>query len=181
MNHEQSEFEKKNLLKDIFSEIDISKKAPLAVSFLQKYKTPFKELFNILRQFEHSEDALQLVANSLYLEDDIQKFMLNYFVESKSDIQALPLKEHFIAKNVFVEDLTYKFKDDVLVVDGNYNLAFQFEHDVPEELKDKPNFNREPMFGDFVITIDENKILTIEDLSIGEEIDGQIFKGNFNT
>jgi len=179
MNHEQSESEKKNLLNEIFSEINISKKALLAISFLQKYKTPFKELFSILRQFERSKDALQLVGNSLNLEDDIQKFMLNYFIISKSDIQALPLKEHFIAKNVFVEDLAYEFKDDVLVVEGDYNLAFKFEHEVPDELKNEPHFNRDPMFGEFSMTIDKNKNISIEDLSIGEEIDGQIFLGSF--
>src|SRR5665213_2666543 len=124
-----------NFYKDISSEMDASKKVRLAISFLQKYKTPFQDSLSILRQFEHSEEALQSVGNCLNLEDDIQKFMLNYFIESKSDIQALPLKEHFIAKNVFVEDLEYEIKEDFLVVYGKYNLAFEFEHEVPEELK----------------------------------------------
>ncbi len=166
-------------LKDVSSEMDISKKVSLAISFLQKYKTPFEDLLSILMQFEHSEEALQSVGNFLNLEDDIQKFMLNYFIESKSDVQAIPLKEHFIAKNVFVEDLVYKINEDVLVVDGNYNLAFKFEFEVPEEMKNEPHFNREPMFGEFVMTFDKNKKIAIEELSIGEEIDGQVFIGSF--
>src|ERR1035438_5675415 len=147
--NEQSKFEKEILLKDISLEMDISKKVRLAISFLQKYKTPFQDSLIILRQFENLEEALQLVGNCLNLEDDIQKYILNYFIESKSDIQALPLKEHFIAKKVFVEDLVYEIEEDFLVVYGNYNLSFKFEHEVPEELKNEPHFNREPMFGEF--------------------------------
>jgi len=172
-------FDRKELLKDISSEIDIPKKMRLAISFLQKYKVPFRDSFSILGQFEHSEEALQAVGNCLCLEDDIQKFMLNYFIESKSDIQALPLKEHFIAKNVFVEDLEYEINRDVLVVYGSYNLAFKFEYKVTEEQKNDSHFNREPMFGEFVMTIDKNKKMEIENPSIGEEVDGQIFMGSF--
>jgi hypothetical protein len=168
-----------SVLKRITVEADISKKVQLAISFLQSNKTSPQDSLQILKQFEHTEDALQLVGNSLDLENDIQIFLLNYFIESKSDVQALPLKEYFIAKNVFVEDLSYDFNNDVLVVDGKYNLSFQFEHEVPEEMKDLPHFNREPMFGEFVISIDKNKKITVEDISIGEEIDGQVFMGSF--
>src|ERR1700690_4158220 len=126
-NREQSKFNKENLLKDISSEMDISKKVLLAISFLQKFKTPFQDSLRVLKQFESSEEALQSVCRCLNLKDEIQKSMLSYFIESKSDIQALPLKEHFIAKEVFVEDLEFKIDGDVLVVFGSYNLAFKFE------------------------------------------------------
>lgn len=178
VNQDQSKYEKVKLFKDITTETDLSKKVPLAISFLQKFKTPFKETLSVLNQFEHSEEELQRVCNCLNLKDDIEKFMLNYFIESKSDIQALPLKEHFIAKKVLVEDLAYEINQDMLRVDGNYNLAFEFEHEVPEELKNEPHFNREPMFGEFVMTLDQYKKMVIENPSIGEEFDGRIFMGS---
>jgi hypothetical protein len=119
------------------------------------------------------------MCEKLGLKDDIQKSLLNYFIESKDDLQALPMKEHFVAKEILVEDLEYEISDDVLRVDGNYVLSFKFEHEVPEEMKDMPHFNPQPMFGEFIMTIDKNKKIAIEEPSIGEEIDGQIFMGSF--
>src|SRR5579872_6745088 len=60
-NREHSEFEKVNLFKDISSEMDLSKKVLLAISFLQKFKTPFQDSLRVLKQFESSEEALQSV------------------------------------------------------------------------------------------------------------------------
>ena len=179
VDREQSKFDKEKLLKDISSEMDISKKALLAISFLQKFKTPFEEALRVLKQFESSEEALQSVCRCLNLKNEIQKSMLSYFIESKSDIQALPLKEHFVANKVFVEDLEYKIDRDDLVVYGSYNLAFKFEYEVPEENKNDSHFNREPMFGEFVMTIDKNMKMVMENPSIGEEVDGQLFMGSF--
>jgi hypothetical protein len=85
--------------------MDMAKKARPAISFLQKHKTPFRDSLSVLRQFENLEEALQSVGNCLDLEDDIQKFMLNYFIESQSDIQALPLKRHFIAGKLPIKRL----------------------------------------------------------------------------
>jgi len=53
-------FEKENLLKDISSEMDMSKKVRLAISFLQTFKPPFQDSLNVLKQFEHSEETLQV-------------------------------------------------------------------------------------------------------------------------
>jgi hypothetical protein len=176
---EESRNLKKSLLSEIFLEKDISKKVNLAISFIEKFKTSFQDSLSILKQFEQSENALKLMCEKLGLKDDIQKSLLNYFIESKDDLQALPMKEHFVAKEILVEDLEYEISDDVLRVDGNYVLSFKFEHEVPEEMKDMPHFNPQPMFGEFIMTIDKNKKIAIEEPSIGEEIDGQIFMGSF--
>ena len=92
--------------------------------------------------------------------------------ESKQKIQSYPLKEHFVTKEVFVKNLSYKINGDALFVEGDYDLKLEFEHEVPEELKNEPHFYREPMFGDFEVTIDRDKKITIEDRSIGENFDG---------
>ena len=39
VNQDQSKYEKVKLFKDITTETDLSKKVPLAISFLQKFKT----------------------------------------------------------------------------------------------------------------------------------------------
>jgi len=178
-SRKQSESSEEALLKSISLEKDISKKAALIISLIHKFKIAFQDFFAVLGQLQTSEEVVQSVCEKSTLKDDIQAAFLNYFRESKSDIQALPLKEHFLAKAVSVKDLTYEFVEGELHVSGNYDIEFEFEFEVPDEHKHLPHFSRDPMFGDFEVTIDKDKKMTFENPNIGEDDDEMLYMGPF--
>lgn len=178
-NSEQSGPSLEGLLKKIISEKDISKKVALATSFIQTFEASFQDLLEVLKLFQHSENAVQSVCEKSKLKDDVNKSLLNYFLESKNEIQLLPLKEHFVAKDVSVKNLTYALKGDEIYVSGDYDLEFEFEFEVPDEDKHLPHFNREPMFGEFEVWIDKNRKMTVGNPTIGENIDGSFYMVSF--
>lgn len=157
------------VLKSISIEKDHSKRVDLAVTFLHKGKMPFKDILEVLSQFQKSKKDIQYLCDQSILEGEIRRFLLGYFVESKEDIQALPLMDFFVAKNVVVKHFRYELRKNKLLICGDYTLELQFEHEVPDEMKDLPHFRRGPMFGNFEITIDKNNKIIVEELDIGEE------------
>ncbi len=176
----QSDSSKDSFLKAIFSEKDISKKAALTISSIHKFKNAFSDLFAVLGQIQDSEEAVQSVCEKSTLKNDIQAGLLNYFLEAKEDVQALPLKDHFLAKVVSVKELTYELVEDELRVSGNYDIEFEFEfNDVPDDMKHLPHFSRDPMFGDFEVTIDKDKKMTFENPNIGEDDGETVYMGPF--
>ena len=168
-----------DLLQNIFLEKDVSKKEYLAVSFIHSFNPPFLEFLQIIEEFKASEDVIQHLCSQSVLQNDIQKSLLSYFLESKSDVQALPLMEGFVAKNVSVRSLVYKFNNDHIVVSGKYHLEFEFEIEVPEDRKHLPHFRRDPMFGTFEARIDKDKKITVENPIIGDEVDGKVYMSKF--
>ena len=178
-NRHKSVPTRESLLKNIFDEKDIHQKEFLAISFIHNFNPPFAELFDIIKQFQSSQEAVQSVCGQSALQNDVQKYLLNYFIESKKDIQALPLKEGFIAKSVSVRSLAYKLDADLLCVSGKYHLEVEFETEVPGDRKHLPHFRRDPMFGEFEATIDKNKNVIIKNPSIGEEFDGRVYMSRF--
>lgn len=171
--------EKKLRFNEIFSEKDSSKKEHLAVSFIHDFNPPFHELFEIINHFQYSAEAVEQICQQSNLQNEIQKSLLDYFVAAKSDIQALPLKEYFVAKSVSVRSLNYEFGESNIHVSGKYHLEFEFEMEVPEDGKHLPHFRRDPMFGDFEAVIDKDNNITFDNPSIGEEVDGKIYMGSF--
>lgn len=90
--------EVESLLRSLDLETDMAKRLLLVIDFLQNNKISFPEMFSIFEQFRHSESALQIVCeNSSFLDHVVSTMMLQYFHRSKEDLQALPLKEHFIS------------------------------------------------------------------------------------
>ncbi|MCS5709204.1 hypothetical protein CC99x_009835 [Candidatus Berkiella cookevillensis] len=168
---------KETLLKNIYSEKDISTKERFAISFIQDFKISIGELLDILKQFQDSAAAIQSVCEKSNLKDVVQTFLLNDFhtEEGSSELQNLPFNQYFIAKEISVKNLQYSLENDVLYIDGDYDLKLEFECEIPEEYKDLPHFYREPMFGDFEIKIDEDAKLTIMNSSIGEKIGDRIY------
>lgn len=176
----QSEIEA--LLKQLSSEKDMAKKLEIAIPFVQNNKMSFPEMFEIFEQFRSSAEAVQSVCeNSFFLDHVVGTMMLEYFRVSKEDVQALPLKEHFIAKNVVVEDLECELITERLNVKGLYTIEFEFEHlsELEEDMKPMSHFNRDPMFGQFEMTIDRNKQVTIANPTIGEIDEDGVFMGRF--
>lgn len=173
--------EKESLFKSITLESNLSRKMDLAVDYIQKFKIPFKEQLDVLEFFQRSQEILRTLCEKLTLKDEVQKFIQNYFLTEKSqkELQTYPMRENFVAKDLSVKSLTYRLEGNKLFIDGNYDLSFEFAEVVPDEYKNLPHFRRSSMFGDFEITIDYNKKITIDELSIGEDINGTIFMESF--
>lgn len=170
------------LLKDITSEEQMTKKLDLAVPFLQNNKMSFPEMFELFEKFQQSQEAVQTVCeNSFFLDHVVRTMLLEYFQKCKADVQALPSRENFVAKNIVIEDLVCGLITERLNVKGLYTIEFEFEHlaDVEEHMKNMPHFNRDPMFGQFEMTIDRSKQVTIANPTIGEIFEGQLYIGPF--
>lgn len=170
---------REDLFKNIFLEKDVSKKEYLAVSFIHNFNPPFLEFLQIIEEFKTSGEVIQHLCSQSALQNDIQKSLLSYFLESKSDVQALPLMEGFVARNVSVRSLVYEFDHGYVLVSGKYHLEFEFEIEVPKERKHLPHFRRDPMFGTFEARIDKDKKITFENPIIGDEVDGRVYMSKF--
>ncbi len=173
-NREQSENSKEVLLRTISSEKIASKKVDLAVSFLQSSKIPFRDLLDILELFKHSKKSLNSVCEKSTLKAELQTYLFNDFLtdESKDEIQMW--EPYFVAKEIFLKNLIYEIKDDLLCVEGDYDLEIKFEYDLDEnepESKDD-RFKDRWLFGSFEITIDRNKKITFVNSDIGQYADG---------
>ncbi len=170
------------LLRKLHSEKDMKRKLDLAIPFVQSNKMSFPEMFQVFEQFHPSAEAVQTVCeNSFFLDHVVNTMMLEYFRVSKEDVQVLPLKEHFIASNVVVEDLECELITERLNIKGLYTVEFEFEYlsELEEDMKQMPHFNRNPMFGQFEMTIDRNKQVTIANPTIGEIDEDGGFMGRF--
>ena len=159
------------LLKKLSTEKDLFKKLDIAVPFVQNNKISFPEMFEIFEQFRESEEAVQIICeNSYFLFHVVNSMMLQYFQASKEDVQALPLNDHFVAKNVVAEEFECKLITERLSVKGLYTIEFEFEHltEVPVDDRKVSHFNRDPMFGQFEMIIDRNKQCSIANPTICE-------------
>ncbi len=178
-NRKKAKLTRNDLLESIISETENSKKLGLITTFLENYEFSMNELLEILSQFQQSSELVQVICEKASLNYKIQSSLLNYFIECKTDVQALPLREHFVAKEVTVKNLIYSLNGKKIHVEGDYDIAFEFEFEVPEEHKQLPHFYRDPMFGEFEATVDVDDNVIIDDPSIGEELDNTLFVGSF--
>ncbi len=171
-----------SLLRRLSSEKEMARKLELAVPFVQNNKMSFPEMFDVFEQFRQPAEAIQIVCeNSFFLDHVVGTMLLEYFRQSKEDVQALPLKEHFIAKNIVIENLECELITERLNVRGLYTIEFEFEHlaELEDDMKHMSHFNRDPMFGQFEMTIDRNKQVTIANPTIGEVDEDGVFVGRF--
>ena len=171
-NRNQSNPSIEILLKNISSETDMFKKMDIAISHLQNFKAPFHEQLNILKLFQHSKDT-QFIYEKLKSEplDIIDQPFVQYICEKlnfmKDEIQSYLLKDansdegkgalhdihhdifdpdHFIAKEVSVNNLIYGIDEDRLrISEGDYitQYKFDFENILVEEEYPKEDFSSE--------------------------------------
>lgn len=180
-NRKQPESDKEVLLKNIYSENDMSKKLELAISFIQNYETSFQNLLGIVKLFQHSEENLQFFCEKLNLKNKIQSYLLKDFLTDEGKAEIHFRQPYFIAKEISLSDLTYEIDDDMLCVDGNYYLKTEFEFEIDENdpISKDNRFNDRKLFGSFEITIDKNQKIIIVHSDIGEEFDGVFQTASF--
>lgn len=163
------------LLKNISLETDIPKKMELAISSMENYETPLRDLFDILNQFQHSEEIIQVVCEKLNLmKEEIQLFLFNDFLTDEGKNEINFRAPHFIAKEISISDLTYEINEDALYVDGNYVLKteFEFELDANDPTSKDERFKDREFEGSFGVEVDANKNITFvhSDMSTDNEL-----------
>lgn len=200
-NHKQNKPPLENILKNILSEDDLSKKMELAISQINKFEMPFHEILGILKLFQHPQGDMQFIYEKLNLDKDFHDLIqphLQYVGERlslmKNEIQSYLLKDfltdegtseiqfrhpYFIAKEISLHDLTYAIDRDKLCVNGQFDLVAEFDGEVPDDYKKEPHFEDRQLFGAFVINIDKEEKIIIAHSEIAEKIDGLIYKSRF--
>lgn len=160
--------------KNILSEADISKKMELATTAMENLETPLRDLFDILKQFQHLEETVQAICEKLNLmEAEIELFLFNDFLADEGRYEINSRAPNFIAKEISISNLTYEMDEDVLCVDGNYVLKteFEFELDEDDPISKNERFKGREFDGSFGVEIDRNKKITFVHSDIGGEFE----------
>lgn len=135
------------------------------VSRIHNFKMPYPELLESLKRSQHSEQLVQSICEQSPLKDFIELHVLQDLLLDEEGMIHDEAPYH-IPKMVSVENLEYRFSDDIIYVDGSYDvhLEFAFEYDKDEN---SDFFDDLAMFGTFEISIDKEKRISFEDSSIG--------------
>jgi hypothetical protein len=167
----QSKLSKNVLLKKISLETDMSKKMDLAAPFVQNLETPFQDLLDILKLFKYSEEALQLLCEKSNIKNEIQQYWFNHYLNGDGEAEIYGLHEHYVAKDLMVKELKYKINEDMICIDGEYDLTIKFGFELEDEsYREKyPHFQDYLCRGDFEITIDKHKEITIIEASFSPD------------
>ncbi|HFF3071871.1 hypothetical protein SC738_08990 [Legionella pneumophila serogroup 1] len=163
-NLEQLKSSKEVLLKKICLESDLVRKMELAVLFIQDFKIPFRDILDILNQFQNSEKAVQFICEKLNLvENEIRVFLLNDFLSEEGQDEINFRAPYFIAKKIFISHLDYEINGDTLNVDGQYVLQteFELELDHNDPLSKDARFNDREFEGSFRVEINKDKTITL--------------------
>lgn len=163
-NLKQTHSTKENLLKSISLEKDMSKKMDLAITFIKESKIPFRDSFEILKQFQYSEKAFQTLCEKLSLmKNEIQSFLLDDFLTDEGQYEISFRAPNFVAKTISVMALTYEIHGDKLCVDGSYVLETEFEFDLDKSdpISKVERFMNRKFDGHFGIEISRSKKITL--------------------
>lgn len=150
-------------LDNLSLEHDSSKKIPLAISYIQSAKLHFKDLLEILKQFQHSDNDLQAICEQQSLmQNEIQSFLFEDFLAGEGEYELNFRSPHTKAKQISLSNLTYEIDEGMLVVEGKYLLKATFEFAVSDndrhnEDHQYPDFEYDGSFG---VEIDRNKLIT---------------------
>lgn len=146
-------------------EKEIFKKICLTISLLQSFKIPFQDLLDDLKLAQHSKEAMRSICEKSPVREYIELHLLKDFLEDENG-EIGDYAPYHIAKDVKLKNILYKFSEDMLYVKGDYSLKLEFGFDHDKDTKDD-FFNDREMFGSFELSIDRNKIITIENLEMG--------------
>lgn len=156
-------------LRKLSAENDMSKKARLAMRFIQNPEASFQDLFDILKLFQNSKKHVQLICEKSNLINEIHQYWLNYFLSDEGELEIDSWFEYYVAKDISLNSLCYGIDGDMICVDGVYDLIIKFWPELEDEKYREiyPHFQDALMSGTFEITIDKNKIITEIDSTLG--------------
>jgi hypothetical protein len=100
----------------------VSEKMKLAISFMQNHEAPSRDLFDILKLFQHSHelgehpdfewlDDVHFVCDKLNLmRDEIRSYMYNAFLTAECESYIDDFYHSFTEKGISVSDITYELR-----------------------------------------------------------------------
>ncbi len=162
----QTKLEIGDLVREILLESDPSEKEKLAISFLKNFQGSFQDRFRILEHVSNSNEVIKLICEKSNLIKEIELLLLKDLQADKGGEVEI-YAPNFTANKILLSDLNYEVQEGKIFIEGNYELKLKFDGEVPNELKNLPHFNIQPMYGDFEITVDKNKKISIDHQSIG--------------
>ena len=80
----------------------------------------------LLKLFQHSEEASQLLCEKSNIKNEIQQYWFNHYLNGDGEAEIYGLHEHYGAKDLIVKELKYKIDEDMLCIDGEYDLTIEF-------------------------------------------------------
>lgn len=171
----------------VFEKFKVSKdadfgKAPLQTNTSQKicieipkfdnHEMSFDEQLDTLKFFQEQEHVQAMCDKWGLMKEEIQTALFNEFLAEEGDDEIHFRHPYYIAKHVSLNEFMYEINDDILCVDGNYDLIIKLNCD--EEITD-PLFQDRLLSGSFGIEIARDKTITIPHLSVVEIIDGTVY------
>lgn len=162
---------KKTLLDKINLVKDIEKKAKLLNQCLANYSLTFEEFFLSAIQLSASEH-FNSICKRFISKGDIQAFLLKKEQKPPGYLDYRMDFEYYNLKDLIIDDLEYEMDENTpsINVEGCLKVTLEFEHEVPEEIKDYPHFRDIFMTGDFGISVCKDKKMKIEHVSGGYDI-----------
>lgn len=144
-----------------------SKRIAIVDSLLQKLKLPFGELLDSLEQARHWKTRQSICEKYPELKEFIRLHIHMDSLEDEGGSLEL-ISSYHLPKEAEVKNLVFRLGDDLLLVEGDYELKldFAFEHEPNDP---HPLLEDRSAWGSFELTIDRNKTLTIEHSDIGWE------------
>ncbi|PIT99089.1 MAG: hypothetical protein COT74_11610 [Bdellovibrionales bacterium CG10_big_fil_rev_8_21_14_0_10_45_34] len=141
------------------------KRAHSLIAETKKSKTQLHELLKNLKAVEKSDADVQAIcekstALNRYLE---LNFFSDFLRDEECEIE--DFAPYHIAKQVTLKNLAFRFEDEVLFVEGDYDLILEFAFDYDKDDK-SDTFKDQEMFGSFELTIDKNLEINFENQDI---------------
>lgn len=129
-------------------------------------KIKLQELLARLKGAEGSEADVQSICEK---NQALYKYLELYFFSDflrDEECEIEDFAPYHIAKQVSLKNLVFRFEDDLLFVEGDYDLALEFAFDYDKDDK-SDTFKDQEMFGSFELTIDQNLEIEFENQDIG--------------
>lgn len=142
------------------------KRAHSLIAETEKSKAQLPELLTNLKSVENSETDVQSICeNSQSLHQYLE---LNFFSDflRDEDCEIEDFAPYHIAKGVSLKNLVFRLEDDLLFVEGDYDLTLEFAFDYDKD-DTSDTFKDQEMFGSFELTINENLEINFENQDIG--------------
>lgn len=79
----------------------MSRKIDLAIPFIQNPETPFQDLLDIFKLFQHSEKAIQFVCDKSNLKHEIQQYWFNDYLNGNGEAEIYGFNEHYVANELY--------------------------------------------------------------------------------
>lgn len=165
----QSISSKDALLKKVSLETNMSKKIDLVIPFIQNPATPFQDVVDILKLFQHSEKDMQFVCEKTNLKNEIQQFWFNDYLTGDGEAEIYGFNEYYVAKDLSLKELRFGIDGGEVCVEGEYDLTIKFGPELEDESdREKyPHFQDHLWWGDFEISINHKKEINVINASFG--------------